>query len=216
MPALLEYEVMDLLKAYDIHCPDYALANSEREAADAVQKLSTPVVMKIVSPDILHKSDVGGVRIGLKDPASAAVAYRQMIDTVSRKCPQAVLKGVVLYPQAADGLEVIIGVTQDVTFGPVIMFGLGGVFVEVLRDVTFRAIPITRNDAFQMIHGIKNHAVLKGWRGQKPVDVERLMDLLCNVSRLISEHPEIEEMDLNPVRILEDDILVLDAKLITR
>lgn len=216
MPALLEYQVIELLQSYEIPCPPHAVASSPQEAAAAAHKLSFPVVMKILSPDILHKSDVGGVRLNLKDTGSVFAAYSQMIQTVSTKCPQALLKGVILYPQVADGLEVIVGVTQDVTFGPVLMFGLGGVFVEVMRDVAFRAIPIRPTDAYQMIHSIKNYKVLQGWRGQKPVDMDRLAGLLCNVSRLVNEHPEIAEMDLNPVRIDGENMWVLDAKLVTR
>ncbi len=217
MPALLESEAIELLMQADIDCPPYRVAATPEEAAAACEALGAPLVMKILSHDILHKSDVGGVRIGLKNTDEAEKAFRQMLTEIPTHRPDALLKGVILYPQVADGLEVIVGVTQDVSFGPVLMFGLGGVFVEVLKDVTFRAIPITLKDAQQMIAEIKNNQVLKGWRGKKAVDLDRLARLLCQVSELIQDHPQIQEMDLNPVRILEDGrMLVLDAKVLTR
>jgi len=217
MPALLESQAVDLLKQVDIHCPPYRVAASVEQAAAACQELGAPLVMKILSPDILHKTDVGGVLIGLQDPPAAAQAYRQMMAEVAEKRPDACLKGVILYPLMADGLEVIVGVTQDVSFGPVLMFGLGGIFVEVLKDVTFRAIPLSYKDARQMIAEIKNIRVLNGWRGKKAVDLDRLARLLCKVSQLICEHPEIKEMDLNPVRILDSgELVVLDAKVILK
>ncbi len=217
MPALLESEAVNLLEQAHIHCPPYRVATSPEEAAAALEQLGKPLVMKILSPEILHKSDVGGVKIGLKDADGIAKAYREMLAEVASKNPSARLEGVILYPQVEDGLEVIIGVTRDISFGPVIMFGLGGIFVEVVKDIVFRAIPITEKDARQMISEIKNAKVLKGWRGHKPVDLNLLSDLLCKVSQLITDHPEIEEMDLNPVRILDDNhMVVLDAKIIHR
>jgi acyl-CoA synthetase (NDP forming) len=216
MSALLEYQVMDLLDEYGIAHPDYALAKSESEAVDAIGKLSLPLVMKIVSPDVLHKSDVGGVLLGLKNEKDVKDGYDRIIKNVSLHKPEADLHGVILYPMAPEGLEVIVGVTQDVTFGPVIMFGLGGIFVELLRDVTFRAIPITMRDARQMINGIKNSVLLEGWRGSKPIDKEKLADVLYRVSNLVSEHDEISELDLNPVRITEEGLFALDARIILK
>jgi len=216
MTALLEYQVMDLLDKYGIHHPDYALAGSADEAVKALGKLSLPLVMKIVSPDILHKSDVGGVLIGLKDENDVRDGYEKIIKNVTWYKPEARIQGVILYPMIADGLEVIVGVTQDVTFGPVIMFGLGGIFVELLRDVTFRAIPITMKDARQMINGIKNKVILDGWRGSKAVDKEKLADFLCRVSDLVRKHDEISELDLNPVRITENGLFALDARIILK
>lgn len=217
MPALLEFEAVNLLEQSHIHCPPYRVATSPDEAAAAMENLGKPLVMKILSPDILHKSDVGGVKIGLKDADMIAKAYREMLAEIASKNPSARLEGVILYPQVEDGLEVIIGVTRDISFGPVIMFGLGGIFVEVVKDIVFRAIPITEKDARQMITEIKNAKVLNGWRGHKSVDLHLLADLLCKVSQLIMDHPEIEEMDLNPVRILDNNqMVVLDAKIICR
>jgi acyl-CoA synthetase (NDP forming) len=216
MSALLEYQVMDLLDKYGIEHPKYALAASADEAVSAMDKLTLPLVMKIVSPDVLHKSDVGGVLIGLKNEQDVRDGYDTIIKNVTRHKPEADIRGVILYPIAQEGLEVIIGVTQDVTFGPVIMFGLGGIFVELLRDVTFRAIPIGMKDANQMINGIKNKVLLDGWRGSKAVDKVKLADLLCRVSTLISEHDEIGELDLNPVRITDEGLLALDARIILK
>jgi acyl-CoA synthetase (NDP forming) len=214
MTAMLEYKVMDLLESYSIHCPDHRFSRTALEVRQAAGELGYPLVMKIVSPDILHKSDVGGVRIGLKDLGDIQRAYDQILRNVTEKCPEAHLEGVLLTRQVPDGMEVIIGLTQDATFGPVLMFGLGGIFVEVLKDVTFRAIPIQKLDAYQMIHGIKNHVVLSGWRGQKPVDIDILGELLLKVSKLACDHPEIKEMDLNPVRVVDTDLWVLDGKAI--
>jgi acyl-CoA synthetase (NDP forming) len=216
MQELLEPEVLGLLSEYGIQSPNFRLAKSEQEAVKVARELGFPLVMKIVSPDILHKTDVGGVRIGLKDVGEVKSCYDQMMQDVARCSPNARLEGVILYTLVSDGPEVIIGLTQDVTFGTVLMFGLGGVFTEALCDITFRAVPIQRKDALQMIKNIKNTSILKGWRGQRAVNIDELADLLCKVSQIAVEHPEIEEMDLNPVRMLEAGLFVLDGKILKK
>jgi hypothetical protein len=211
---MLEPELLDFLENNGLHIPAHHFVMNIDEAKDAARQLNSPFVLKIVSPDILHKSDVGGVRLGLKNPNEVEQAFIEMMVEIKSKCPKARLDGALLIEQVPQGLEVIVGITQDTTFGPVIMFGLGGVFVEAMRDVVFRAVPVEKKDALQMILGIKNKHVLSGWRGGLPVDIEKLADLICRVSDLSDQHHEIKELDLNPIRICEDDILILDARIL--
>lgn len=216
MNVLLEHQVMDLLEQYGAPVLPHRFVTTPVEAATAAAELGFPVVMKIVSPDILHKSDVGGVKVGLPDVSAVKAGFTQMMGSVQQARPQAALLGALLYPQAPEGLEFIVGLVQDASFGPVLMFGLGGVFVEALADATFRAVPITQRDALQMIRGIKTQKVLAGWRGNPPVDVEDLAGLLVKVSDLAAAHPEIAEMDLNPVRACPNGALILDARIILK
>ena len=211
---MLEPEVLDFLEHNGLHIPAHHFVRNIDEAKDAARQLNSPFVMKIVSPDILHKSDVGGVRLGLKNPSEVELAFIEMMAEIKSKCPQARLDGALIVEQVPQGLEVIVGITQDTTFGPVIMFGLGGIFVESMRDVVFRAVPIEKRDALQMILGIKNKQVFFGWRGKPQVDIEKLADLIFRVSVISDQHPEIRELDINPIRVCEDDIYILDARVL--
>ncbi|MDP2183079.1 MAG: acetate--CoA ligase family protein, partial [Actinomycetota bacterium] len=152
-----------------------------------------------VSPDILHKSDVGGIRINIADETSLARAYDEMLDGVRQRMPGAAVWGVHIQKMVPPGREVIIGVDRDPTFGPLLMFGLGGIYVEVLQDVTFRLCPVTHREAHEMLSEVRSFGLLRGARGQRPADLEALADILVRVSVLASETPEILELDLNPV-----------------
>jgi acyl-CoA synthetase (NDP forming) len=211
---LLEPEAISILEQYAIPYPAYDVAHNPEEAAKIAAKIGFPVVLKIVSPDAVHKSDVGGVMVGLQDAAGVRQGYTGLIEKVRSKVSQAHIEGILVCKQAPAGAEVIIGGLIDPTFGQTIMFGLGGIFTEVLKDVSFRIAPLERRDAEEMIREIQGYPLLSGVRGQAACDLEALVDLLLSVSRMVMEHPEIRELDLNPVRLYEKGLLVLDARIL--
>ncbi|MGH7372086.1 MAG: acetate--CoA ligase family protein [Candidatus Methylomirabilales bacterium] len=209
---LVEPEAYELLEAYGVSVPRHRVVNSAEQAEVAAAELGYPVVAKIVSPDVLHKTELGGVLLNLNDAAAVRAAYRQIVER-SRQA-RAALRGVLISRMAPPGIEVIAGLTQDAQFGPVVMFGLGGIFVEVYRDVSFRLIPLTEPDAAAMIREIKASPVLQGVRGGRPADLKALADLLLTVSRMAVENPEIAEMDLNPIIVYEEGLSVVDARVL--
>jgi acetyl-CoA synthetase (ADP-forming) len=172
--------------------------------------------VKIVSPDISHKSDVGGVMVGLKTVAEVGAAYDTIMAAVRQHQPQAQIMGVAVQPLATAGVEVIIGMVRDAQFGPVVMFGLGGILVELLEDVSFGIVPLTRQDAREMIREIKGYPLLRGYRGRPPVDTDYLEQLLLGVARLAEEHPEIQELDLNPVFAYPQGAVIVDARIVVQ
>ena len=210
---LLEPEAKALLRPYGIPFPREIHADSEDAAVAAAAEIGGPVVLKIVSEDVVHKSDAGGVRIGLSGPAAVRDAHRGILDSVRRHAPDARIQGMLVVEMAPEnGEECIIGGLRDPVFGPVVMFGLGGIFVEVLRDVVFRVAPLDGRDAEEMIDEIAGAPLLRGVRGRPPLDRAALKDALLQVSRLLCEHPEIAELDLNPVRLYPKGLLALDAR----
>ncbi|MGH7425235.1 MAG: acetate--CoA ligase family protein [Candidatus Methylomirabilales bacterium] len=209
---LVEPEAYELLEAYGVSVPRHRVVNSAEQAEVAAAELGYPVVAKIVSPDILHKTEVGGVLLNLNDAAAVRAAYRQIVER-SRQA-RAALRGVLISRMAPPGTEVIAGLTQDAQFGPVVMFGLGGIFVEVYRDVSFRLIPLTEPDAAAMIREIKASPVLQGVRGGRAADLKALADLLLTLSRMAEENSEIAEMDLNPIIVYEEGLSVVDARVL--
>jgi acyl-CoA synthetase (NDP forming) len=213
---MLESDAAELLKAYHIPYPDHALARNADEATRIADNLEYPVVLKIVSSEVVHKSDVGGVQANLTNAESVKKAFQQILDHILLNAPYAQTKGVLVCQQAPPGLEVIVGALKDLTFGPVIMFGLGGVFTEILKDVSFRLAPLLRKDAEDMIHEIRGYPLLTGIRGRAVCDTQALVDLLLNLSQLVMAHPEIDELDLNPVRVYERGLMALDVRLISK
>ncbi|MCG6906247.1 MAG: acetate--CoA ligase family protein, partial [Desulfobacteraceae bacterium] len=171
-------------------------------------------VLKIVSPDILHKSDAGGVRVNLEGPAAIAGAYAEILENARGYNPQADIRGVLVSPMARQGMEVIIGTKRDDQFGPVIMFGLGGVLVEILKDVAFRVLPISHLSAEKMIEEIKSAPLLNGFRGMPVCDKKALRKLLVKCSEIVEAYPDIQEMDLNPVISHEKGLSIVDARII--
>ena len=202
-----------LLSQAGINTVDTELVVSTEEAICKSEQMGFPVALKIASPDILHKSDVGGVKLGLKTSKQVAKAYGQILKSVSLTHPEAVIQGVLVQEMARPGIEVIIGAYQDVQFGPVVMFGLGGIWVEVMKDVTFGVIPITKRDAVRMIEGINGYPVLTGCRGQQPVGVSYLKELLLKVSSLMEHNPKVKELDLNPIFAYSDGAMAIDVKI---
>jgi len=211
---LTEVESKELLKAARIPVVDARLAASRAEAMELAAKMGFPVVMKIVSPDISHKSDAGGVKLCIENATQAGKAYAEILASVKKYNPKAKITGVAVQKMAKQGIEVIIGMTKDAQFGPVIMFGLGGILVEVLKDVSFRIVPLEKRDAAEMITEIKGFPVLKGYRGQDPADIPFLEDLIVKVSDFVDQNQEIKELDLNPVFAYKDGAKAVDARII--
>ena len=205
---LMENESKEILEGIGIATTGYLVARSEDEALAICDKIGFPVVMKIVSPDVVHKTDAGGVKLNLMSAEDVSKAYRNILETFKYQH----VEGVAVQRMAKAGIEAIIGVTRDPSFGPLIMFGLGGVFVEVLRDVSFRILPITEKDAMQMINDIRGSGILKGYRGQA-VDLDSLKQLLLKISQLVVENPEIQELDLNPLFLYPDGYVTVDARM---
>ncbi len=212
--SLLETEAKELLKGYGIPVPDFKLIKSEEEIAGLAKEINFPIVMKIVSPDIIHKTDAGGVKIGVNTENEARLAYQEIISNAKKYNKNAKISGVIVYSMVPQGTEIIIGVIKDPHFGPVIMFGLGGIFVEVLKDISFRILPIEERDAREIINEIKGYEILKGVRGEGPKDIKAIKILLMKVSKLTMENPEINEIDLNPIFVFEKGLQVVDARMI--
>jgi acyl-CoA synthetase (NDP forming) len=211
---LLEYEAEEILSARGIPVAPGVLAGSAEEAAAAAEKMGFPVVIKVMSPQIIHKSDAGAVKVGIRDKAALLVARETILQNARRYAPAAEIKGVFVQKMVAAGREVIVGSSRDPQFGPVIMFGLGGIFVEVLKDVVFRVAPVSGEEAERMIREIKTIAILKGVRGEKAINFAALASVIERISRLMVDFPEIAELDANPVRVDETKAIVVDARII--
>jgi acetyltransferase len=212
---LFEFEAKSLLRTYGVDVPKELIVRNEAELLDAVAEFGdTPLAMKVVSKDILHKSDAGGVKLNLVGEADLRRGQADILASCKLYKADADIEGVLLAPMARKGTEVIIGVSRDPVFGPVLMFGLGGIFVEVLEDVAFRAIPLSRDDARSMVNQIKARKILEGARGEPAVSKDALVELLLKVSSIVDAHSEILELDLNPVIAYEDGYAVVDARVI--
>ena len=201
---LLEHEALALAEHYGVPVARYRIASSEGEVEEVVKSVGFPAVAKVVSPDISHKSDVGGVILNIKNSEEAVKAYRQIMENVRKNVSGARVAGVLYQKMAVPGyVEVIVGATRDPTFGPVIMFGIGGIFVEILKDVSFRVAPLEPEDAEEMIREIKTYKILEGYRGMPPRDIEAVKDILIRVSKLMLEVSEVQDIDLNPIMLYE-------------
>ena len=211
---LTEIEAKELLKQAGINVVDTKLATSREEATAISRQLGFPVVLKIASADIVHKSDAGGVMLDLSTAQQAGKAYDEIIKSIGKNYPQARVQGVSVQKMAHPGVEVIIGMSQDAQLGPVLMFGLGGVLVEILKDVSFRIVPLTKRDAGEMVREIKGYPLLEGYRGQEPVDIANLEELILKVSGFVEQHPEVKELDLNPVFAYSDGAVAVDARVV--
>ena len=211
--ALLEEEGIRILDAYGLPMPKSAACASPAEAVQAAESIGYPVVMKIISPQITHKSDAGGVRVGLAGPADVERAFGEITANARRYDPQARIDGCLVVEMVRGGRELIIGCKQEPGMGPMLMLGMGGIYVEVLKDVTFRLAPVTDVEAAQMIQSIKTRKMLEGVRGQKPSDIRALVECIRRVSRLVTDHPRIRELDMNPVVALQEGCRVLDVRM---
>lgn len=208
--SLTEIEASTVLAAYGVSFPSTILTTGPEEARKEVIRMRGPVVMKVSSRDILHKSDVGGIVMGVTEETASA-CYERILERVRKASPTSVIDGVLVQEEVPAGIEVIIGAVWDIQFGHAIMFGLGGVFAEVLDDVTFRIAPITANDAQEMMEEIQGAAFLHGQRGEPLADIEALSRILVAVSRLVEDYPQISELDLNPVIVRSSGAVAVDA-----
>jgi acetyl-CoA synthetase (ADP-forming) len=211
---LLEPEAKIICMEYGIPVTVFKVASNVDEAARCADEIGYPVVLKIVSPDIIHKSDAGGVIINLKNSAEVSEAYRKILENVGKYNANAKIVGVIVQEMAPQSTETIVGAIKDPQFGQTLMFGLGGIFVEIFKDVSFRIAPITPDDAKEMITELKSYPLLKGFRNTPPADIDALVNVLCNTSRLVMDHPEIKELDLNPVIAYQKGAKAVDARII--
>jgi acetyltransferase len=205
---------MDVIAAYGFPVPRSGLADTSDEAVAFAEQFGYPVVMKIASPDILHKSDIGGVRLGLENRDAVAEAFDEVMVNAKRLMPGALILGVTIHEQAPPGKEVILGMTKDPDFGPLIMFGLGGIYVEVLKDVSFRLAPIDKTSALEMIREIRSFPLLRGVRGEPPADIDAVVESILRLSQLVTDFPQIIELDINPLRVMEagKGAIAIDAR----
>ena len=211
---LTEIEAKQILAEAGINCTDTKLAKSKDDAVSLSEEIGFPVVLKISSVDITHKSDAGGVKVNLKDRAEVENAFDEIMTSAKDKFPDADIEGVSVQSMAKPGTEIIVGMTKDAQFGPVLMFGLGGVFVEVLKDVAFRIVPLEKRDAAEMIRDIKGFKILEGYRGQDPADIPFLEAMLLKLSELVDKTEGIAEIDMNPVFAYKQGAVVVDARII--
>jgi acetyltransferase len=208
---LSEDDTLDLLSAYGIPTAQARLAMSEEEAATIAQAIGGPVAMKIVSPQIVHKTDVGGVVIGVEGGEEARATYRGIVSRAKEAVPGADITGVLVQEMVTEGREVIVGMSRD-RMGPLLMFGLGGVFVEALKDVVFRVAPLARLDAVDMVDGIRGRPILDGIRGEAPVDIAAIVDVLLRISQLTVDFPQIAELDINPLLASAAGVVAVDGR----
>jgi acetyl-CoA synthetase (ADP-forming) len=211
---LLEPEAKAVCMRYGIPVTNFKVAKNGADAVKFAGEIGYPVVLKIVSPDIVHKSDVGGVIVNLKTAKEVRDAYKQILENVKKHNANTKIVGVLVQEMAPSSTEVIVGAIKDPQFGPAIMFGLGGIFVEVLKDVTFRIAPITEEEAREMITEVKAYPLLKGYRNTPPADISAIVKILLSTSKLVMEHKEIKELDLNPVIVYEKGAKTVDARII--
>ena len=212
--ALLEPEAKEICIAYGIPTPAFRVAHSPSEATFLAEQVSFPVVLKIISEDILHKTEVGGVILSLNSKDQVKAAYEQLLSNVRGYKKDSRVDGVLVQHMAPRGVEVIVGGLRDDQFGPTVLFGLGGIFVEVLKDASFRVAPMTNLDTRQMIREIHSYPILQGVRGQPPADEDAITDILQATSRMLLENPDIQQIDLNPVMVYGKGATVVDARIV--
>jgi len=211
---LMELEAKRLCIEYGIPVPRFELARSVEEAVEHAERIGYPVVLKVVSPQVVHKTDVGGVFLNVSNREEVREAYRKVVENTLNRIPSAEIVGVLVEEQVKEGVEVIVGAFRDRQFGPTVMFGLGGVFVEVLDDVSFRVAPVSEADAEEMIREIRGYRILRGYRGRPPADLEAVKEIILKVSRMVTELREIGEVDLNPIHVYEEGAVAVDVKII--
>ena len=209
-------ESLEIVKLFGIDAPDCALVKTAREAVEVSKEIGFPLVLKIASPDALHKSDMGGVAMDLKNVQEVERSYNKIIDNLKRNVPNARIAGVLIQKQMPEATHLIVGGLYDEQFGPAVMFGLGGVFVELFKDVSFRIAPIMETEALEMVKEIRAYPVLSGYRGAKMLDITQLTQTIVNISELISNINAIKEVELNPLFVYEKDVSAVDARVILK
>lgn len=214
--SLLEPEAKALINSVGIPIPSSGAARDEDEAVNIAESISYPVVLKVISPQVIHKTDFGGVKIGARNKDEVKRDFSDIIENIRRKVPDAEVIGILVEKMAFQSTEVIIGGIRDLQFGPAIMFGLGGIFTEILKDISFRLAPITKEEALGMMEELKGYPLIEGYRGSKPLDRESLSDTMVKVSKLMEEIKDIQEVDLNPVFLYPEGLTVVDARIILK
>jgi acetyltransferase len=209
-------EAREVLEAYDFPVPQSRLAETAEEAVDIAEEIGFPVVLKVASPDILHKTDVGGVKLGLSSRGDVRDAFDLIVYRTTRYMPDARVWGCLVQEMVTGGREILVGMNRDPQFGPLVAFGLGGIYVEALKDVAFRIAPFSRQEAEEMIHEIRSYPLLEGVRGEAPADHEAIIDALMRISQLVTDFPEIVELDINPLTVFEEGrgALAIDMRLV--
>jgi acetyl-CoA synthetase (ADP-forming) len=211
---LLEPEAKELCSQYGIPVPRSRLVKSLDEAVKATQEIGFPVVVKIVSEDIPHKSDAGCVVVGVSDAEGLKAAYKRVVDNALKFNPSASIRGVLVEEVVPKGVEVAVGGLRDPEFGPAVMFGLGGIFIEVMKDVSFRVAPVSEEEAKEMMMEIRGFKILQGYRGSEAVDLEALVKIIVSASKMIVENEEISQLDLNPIIASRQGAKAVDARVI--
>lgn len=209
---IMENEAIKILEDYDIPYPKYHVVHNSVDIKNAVEQLGYPLVMKVLSPRIIHKSEFGGVVVDIKSIDDAIGAYEKILINARSKGIDEIF-GALICQQAEKGKELIVGALYDEIFGPVLMVGMGGIFVEILKDVSFRVCPVNEKEATEMIKELKSYPVLSGIRGESSIDFKELVKLLTSVSKIMIDNPEIKEIDLNPVRAYEKGLICLDIRI---
>jgi acetyltransferase len=209
-------EAREVLEAYGFPVPKSELAESADEAVDVAQEIGFPVVLKVASPDILHKTDVGGVKLNLNSATDVRDAFDLIVYRAGRYVPDARVWGCLVQEMVTEGREILVGMNRDPQFGPLVAFGLGGIYVEALKDVAFRIAPFSREEAQEMIHEIRSYPLLAGVRGEAPADHEAMVDALMRISQLVTDFPEIVELDINPLTVFEEGqgAVAIDMRLV--
>ena len=214
-----DFEARTVLQAYGLSIPQSEIADTPEKAIQIATRIGFPVVLKIASPDILHKTDVGGVKVGLRSASEVRDAFELMVYRAQRYVPEARIWGCLVQEMAPPGgLEVLVGMNRDPQFGPLVTFGLGGIYVETLKDVTFRVAPFSRQEAEEMLGEIRAHALLDGVRGQPPADKAAILDALLRINQLVQDFPEITELDINPLMVYQEGqgAVAIDMRLILK
>ncbi len=214
MGVLTEVEAKAILKKAGIKTPPEVLARTKQEALVNARRVGFPLALKIVSPDIVHKTEVGGVFLGVRDEADLERAYELLMSRVSHHAPTARIEGVLL-SKLVSGVELVVGGKRDEQFGPVVMFGVGGVLVEALRDVSFRLAPLSRLDVLEMMDELRARKLLDGFRNLPPVNRDLVSDLVVRVGNLLASRPDIKELDINPVIANDKECVAVDARIVT-
>jgi acyl-CoA synthetase (NDP forming) len=214
--SLLISEARQICSLHHIPTPPSFVVKNAEEAAKTSSQIGFPVALKIVSPQILHKTDVGGVALNINNETDLKEAYQKMTTQVAKNAPDAKILGVLVEKMMPHSTEVIIGAIRDSQFGPSIMFGMGGIFAEVYDDVAFRVAPIDRIDAMNLMNEIKGSKILKGFRGEPAADTDAIMDVLLNVSGLMMEHDSITQLDLNPLIVYPHDACAVDSRIVLK
>ncbi len=212
--SMLANEAQQICNLHNIPVPKAYLTSNVREAVLKAKEIGFPIALKIVSPQIIHKSDVGGVILNIRSEEELETQYEKMVTEVPKRAPTAQILGILVAEMVPPSTELIVGAVRDNQFGPSIMFGMGGIFTEIYNDNAFRVAPIDKTDAWNMIHELRGTRILEGARGQPPADIDAIISLLLSVSELMVDHDEISQLDLNPVMAYSDRICAVDTRII--